>query len=177
MAIVRKKRRKGQRRKAPRTVEQFNALPARSQDALTRAAHVITSVRAGSSLKSAARKFEVDPRTVRRLAGAALRRTPSGHYVANKRDRVLRMMVLPTPGGLAEVALNDSRQATLVAEYWNAVHLFLATGDGSALVRYEGAFVTTAQGARIQLLTDLDELERLGSAGVLSFESLYARVG
>ncbi len=85
------------------------------------------------------------------------------------------MLVLPTPGGLAEIATLDSRAATLVGEYWNAVNLYLETGDDGELARFRGQSVIDAQGNAVPLLTDTDELERLGSAGVLSFQSLYAK--
>jgi hypothetical protein len=49
------------------------------------------------------------------------------------------------------------------------------TGDDSALKDFKSKYIIDAQGKRIPLLTNLDELDRLGSAGVLSFESLYAR--
>jgi hypothetical protein len=177
--MIRKKARRRQRAPVPRpkTVEQFRALPERSQDALTRAANVLTGMRGGESLAGAARKVGIDPRTVRRLVGKALRKTSAGRYAPTKSDRLVRVLAIPTPKGVAEIATRGSRDATTVAGYWNAVQLFLETGDSSALDRYQGRVVRNAQGEEIALLTDLDELEHLGSAGVLSFESLYARVG
>jgi hypothetical protein len=88
-----------------------------------------------------------------------------------------RVLILPTPGGLAEIATNDSGSATIAGQYLNAVQLFLQTGDDTELQRFRGQHIINAEGKVVPLLTDLDELERLGSAGVLSFESLYARVG
>ena len=55
------------------------------------------------------------------------------------------------------------------------MNLFLETGDDADLARFRGASIIDAQGNTVPLLTDLAELERLGSAGVLSFQSLYAR--
>ena len=88
----------------------------------------------------------------------------------------MRVLSLPSARGLIEVGLRDSRQATVIGKYWNAVDLYRDTGDGSALVAFRGTYITDAEGKRVPLLTDLSELDRLGSAGVLSFESLYARV-
>ena len=51
----------------------------------------------------------------------------------------------------------------------------METGDNSALARFKNKYLVDAQGKRIALMTDLDDLDRLGSAGELSFESLYAR--
>lgn len=160
----------------PGSVAQFYAQPVRRQDAWTKTAHVLSQMRGSHvSLRRAALEFNVDPRTVVLLAGRDLRKTTSGRYKARSSDTVLRVLVIPTPRGLAEIATRDSDASTLVAEYWNAVQLFLDTGDETALRRFRGKSVLDATGRRVPLLTDLDELERLGSAGVLSFESVYAR--
>ncbi len=131
----------------------------------------------GVSLRQASREFEIDPRTVVRLGRPALRKRANGRYKAKASDRLLRVLVVPTREGLREIAVRDSRQASQVAEYWNAVHRYLETGDDSALRKFRRKRITDANGVRVPLLTDFDELDRLGSAGVLSFESLYAKAG
>jgi hypothetical protein len=130
----------------------------------------------GVSLTRAAHEEGVSPATVLRHAQAALRKTPRGTYKARTSDRLLRVLVIPTPDGLAEIATRDSRAATLIAKYWNAVNQFLETGDETDLARFRGVSIVNARGETVTLLTDLGELERLGSAGVLSFQSIYARV-
>ena len=165
-------------RVAPRTAEQYFAKSARFQDRWSRVTHVISKMRAeGVSLRQASREFEIDPRTVVRLGRPALRKRANGQYKAEASDRLLRVLVIPTREGLREIAVRDSRQASQVAEYWNAVHRYLETGDDSALRKFRRKRITDAKGARVPLLTDLDELDRLGSAGVLRFESLYAKAG
>ncbi len=104
-----------------------------------------------------------------------MRKRANGRYKAKASDRLLRVLVVPTREETREIAVRDSRQASRVAEYWNAVHTYLETGDASALQKFRGKRITDANGRQVPLLTDLDELDRLGSAGVLSFESLYAR--
>ncbi len=131
----------------------------------------------GVSLRQASREFGIDPRTVVRLGRPALRKRPNGRYKARANDRLLRVLVLPTRGGLREIAVRDSREASQIAEYANAVQRYLQTGDASALRKFRRKRITDATGARVPLLTDLDVLDRLGSAGVLSFESLYAKAG
>ena len=85
-------------------------------------------------------------------------------------------MVVLTEDGKQEIAVRDSRQATLIAEHWNASDKYLATGEQSPLGKFKGKTITDANGAEHLLLTDTAELDRLGNAGVLSFESIYARV-
>ena len=165
------------RHPAPRTAEQYSALPERTQDIWNRVAHVVSKMRAdGLSLRQASREFELDPRTVLRWGGPALRKRRNGRYAAKASDRLLRLLMVPTHKGPREIAVRDSRQASQLAEYWDAVHKYLETGAASALRKFRGKRITEASGTQVPLLTDVVELDRLGSAGVLSFESLYARV-
>ncbi len=84
-------------------------------------------------------------------------------------------MNLPGRRGLREIALDDSREASFVGKYWDAVGLYLQTGDASGLREFRRKSVWDVKGERFELLTDLNELDRLGSPGVLSLESIYAR--
>jgi hypothetical protein len=97
--------------------------------------------------------------------------------VAKASDRLLRVLVVPTREGLREIAVRDSRQATQIAKYENAIQRYLQTGDDLALRKFRRKYIIDANRKRIPFLTDLRELDRLGSAGVLSFESLYAKAG
>ena len=83
---------------------------------------------------------------------------------------------MPAPQRLIDIGVPDSAQATLVGKYWNAVDLYLGTGDASSLQFFDGEFIIDADGRPVPFMTDTDELDRLASAGQLSFESLYARV-
>jgi hypothetical protein len=172
-------KRRGQR-KQPIPRKKHRSKPAAStQDKRTRVAHVMTKMRTdGSSLQHASKEFGIDARTVVRLAGSSLRKLRNGRYAAKASDRLLRVVEVLSPEGPRKIAVTGSRQATLVAEHWNAAHRYLETGDDSALQKFlHGQRITDASGAKVPLLTDLEELDRLGSAGVLSFESLYARSG
>ena len=80
-----------------------------------------------------------------------------------------------TSNGLLEIGVADSRDASLLGKYWSAVQKYLETGDASGLQKIRRKTITDADGKRFRLIKDLAELERLGSAGVLSFESLYAK--
>ena len=163
--------------RAPRTIEQYSALTERTQDIWNRVTHTIARMRAdGVSLRQASREFGLDPRTVIRWGGTAMRKQAKGRYTAKASDRLLRVLMVPTAEGPSEIAVRDSRQASLLAKYWTAVHKYLATGDAMKLQMFRGKQVKDAAGKQVPLVTDLRELDRLGSAGVLSFESLYARV-
>jgi hypothetical protein len=129
-----------------------------------------------TSLPEASREYGIDPRKVIRLTKSALRKGASGRYAARASDTLLRVLLIPTEDGLQEIALRDSRHASQLGEYWAAVQKYLETGDGTDLRKIRRKTITDASGKRFRLVKDLRDLDRLGSAGVLSFESLYARV-
>jgi len=109
------------------------------------------------------------------LARPALRKLSNGRWAAKSHDHLLRVLVIPTRKGLREIGVRDSRQATVVGKFWTAVERYRDTGDASGLREFLGKYIVDANGKRVRLLTNLRELDRLGSAGVLSFETLYAR--
>lgn len=161
---------------APRTARQYFSRSKEFQGTWDSIAHVISKMRSDRvSLRKAAREFGVDPGQVIRLGRSALRKQRNGRYAARKTDRLLRVLGVLTAEGKREIALRDPRQASLLGSYWDAVQHYLQTGDDSALKQFQGKKITDAGRKRHLLLTDLDELNRLGSAGVLSFESLYGR--
>jgi hypothetical protein len=159
----------------PGTVEEFFAMSEREQDLWNNVGQAVTEMRAGTSRSKAARKFGIDPHQLSELARPGLRKLRNGRWAARTHDRLLRVLVIPTGEGLREIGVRDSRQSTLLGEYWNAVDRYLSTGDASALREFREKYIIDTSGKRIPLLTDLHELDRLGSAGVLSFESIYAR--
>jgi hypothetical protein len=160
----------------PRTLEEFFAMPERNQEFWGNVGQVVTEVRGGASLRRASHKFDLDQRRVSQAARPALRKLTNGRWVARSNDRLLRVLVIPTPKGLREIGVGDFRQASLLGKYWTAVERYRDTGDASALREFRGKYIIDANGKRFRLLTDLQALDRLGSAGVLSFESPYARV-
>jgi len=163
-----------QRSLRPQTVEEFFAMSKEDQDRWNNVGQAVTEMRKDSGLRQASRKFGVDPRKVVQLGGPALRKLRNGRWVAKKHDRLLRVLVIPTRKGLSEIAVRDSRQASLLGKFWTAVDRYRDTGDTSVRREFRGKYIIDANGKRIRLLTDLRALDSLGSAGVLSFESFYA---
>lgn len=159
------------------TVEQFFALPERTRDILIGVANAVTLMRSkNASAYGAARAVAISPSTLIRRGGSALQKLENGRYVVQPYDDLLRVVIVVSENkGPVEVATRDSRQASKAGKHSSAVHRYLETGDDSALRRFEGQYIIDAQGNRVPLLTDLDELDRLGSAGELSFEDQYVR--
>lgn len=161
----------------PQTKKQYFATSRKFQDMWDRIVQAPGLMRSrGLSLSQASEELGLNRHVVVRLARSAFRKRSNGRYVARSVDRLLRVLIVPTSKGLGEIAVRDSQQASRVGEYWVAVQKYLAKGDASALEKLRGERITDAQGKRIPLLTNLEELDRLGSAGVLNFESLYGGV-
>jgi hypothetical protein len=161
----------------PRNTKEYFALPNSEQETWNRVAHVISKMRSeGKSLTQASRDFGIDRRAVLARAGSALKKKKNGRYAVGRSDRLLRVLVIPGPHGGQEVTVRGSATASKLAQYSDAVQKYLRTGDSSSLKKFRGLRLLDEYGRRIRLVTDLAELDKLGSAGVLSFESLYARV-
>ena len=172
-----RRRFKSRREKLPTTARQYFSRSRQFQETWDSVAHVISKMRAERvSLRRASKEYGIDPEVVLKLGRSALRKRRNGKYVARKTDRLLRMMSVLTPEGRREIAVRDSRQASVLGKYWAAVQRYLQTGDDSALREFQGEKITDASRKRHALITDLNQLNALGSAGVLSFESLYAGV-
>ena len=158
------------------TVEQFFALPERARQIQIAVANGVSLMRSDNlSASAAARSIGISPNLLRRRGRSALKKLKNGRYVAKAYDHLLRVVVVITHGGLLEVGTLDSRHASKAGRHSGAVHKYLETGDASRLAELKDTYITDAAGERIELLTDLEELDHLGSAGVLSFESLYAK--
>jgi hypothetical protein len=124
------------------------------------------------SLSSAARAAGTTPANVSRHAGAAIKKSGQRNYVASSSDMLFRRMHIITMDGTQVIDVKNSRDASLIAQHFDAVGHFLDTGDDSRLKPFNGRSVK-AGSKSYEFLTDLDELERLGRAGEFSFESIY----
>jgi hypothetical protein len=159
--------------KRPTTARQYFAMSQKEQETWDSVAHVVSRMREGVSRPRASKEFGIAPDVVVERGRPALRKIKV-RYVATKTDRLLRVLTILGSKGKTVIATRDSRQASLVGGHWAAVQRYLQTGDDSALLKLKGEKVIDASGKRHLLLTDLQELNRQASAGVLSFESIYA---
>ena len=170
------KRRAHDRNRAPRTAEQLAARPERFKSLWDRIIGAISKMREDNvSLERASQDTRVSPKAVKRWAGSALQKSGSGKWSPKKDDDLLRVLLVHTPEGRREIGVRGFRKARQIAEYSNAVSLYVQTGDSSKLKKFRGKNIRATNGEQISLLTDLAEVIRRASAGVLSFESLYAR--
>ena len=149
--------------------------PPQAKPSSSKVTGVLARMRSGNiSLRRASQEAKVSPRTVLKRAASALRKTKSGRYEARTGDRLVRQVKIPTPDGLLEIKVRGLREASKLARYWNFLDRYYQTGD-KEIQKFTGQSVTDVDGVKHPLLTDLDVLNRAGSAGVYSFESIYGR--
>jgi len=160
----------------PRTLRQFRAMTPDNQERWIQALNTVAKMRAeGTTLTKTARASGTDAKTVKSLVGSSLRKDRRGRIVATERDRHLRVLQIPGPKGAREVAVRDSRTASYLATYADAVRKYIRRGDPSPLQGFRRLVLKDANGRRIGLVTNLRKLNELGHAGVLSFETMYVR--
>jgi hypothetical protein len=159
----------------PRTAKQYSAMSDSAKERWNRVPQAITRMRDHKlTLKQAAKAFGLTTVELRKLAGPALQKK-KGRYVARPTDNLIREAFVPTSKGLKAVILGDSREASRLGRYWDDVREYSYTGDASGLKKPLTKAITDINGKRVRLITNPDEIDRLAHAGVLSFESLYAR--
>ncbi len=134
---------------------------------------VLRRTRQGVSLSKAAKEFGIAPDTVLRYAGTAYERDQRGHWKPKATDRLYRSMRFHDATGWFWVEPANSKEASKLAAYQSAVKRYLETGDDRGLRKFKRMMLKTRQKTSLPFLTDLDQLDRLGKAGELSYEDLY----
>jgi len=108
---------------------------------------------------------------------SAMRRQPSlagaGDGAVKARDSLPRRMRFLTAHGYASVLTTSSEDATMIADYNNAIRRSLQTGDYSALKEFEGYYFES-EGRKYDFVTDPKTINRLARAGAIYFLDIYA---
>src|SRR5438067_2124946 len=107
------KARRGKRRSALRTADEFFAMPESMQELHLTRAHV------------------------NHFASSAFRKLKNGRYVAKSYDGLLRVLMVISEDGLREVATRDSRQSSKAGKHSAAVSRYLQTGDAFPLAQFK----------------------------------------
>ena len=105
-----------------------------------------------------------------------MQKLENGRLIANPYDHLVRVVIVVSESKCSQ----RSPRMTPVKPVRPANTRLQSsvTSKRATIQRFDdlkGRHRTHAQGSRVAVLTDLDDLDRLGSAGELSFESLYAR--
>ncbi len=131
--------------------------------------------RGEGSLSKLARKAGISPKTVRRASGAFQKR--GSRWVATRSDRIQRYLQTYEHGARRSFLVGDSKTATLLSRYANAVRHYFETGDASRLKEFEGRTYVDVAGKFHTFETDPRKLRAAlerSEADFGAFGDLYA---
>ena len=122
------------------------------QETRKRALAVLSKMRQGSRLSVAAKEVGIDPRTVTKHLGSAVTKL-NGKYRARPVDSISRSMVVYSRGKQFVITVIDSKTASTIGQYFNAVRQYLNTGDSAALKKFKNVLVVDSDGTKYKLET------------------------
>lgn len=94
-------------------------------------------------------------------------------WIAKPWDRIPRPVRFLSEDGVFSVVARDSRTASRIARYWNAVDRYLRTGDASVLDEFRSQSFTS-YGLTYEYVTDVEVLDRLALVGEVRIDDIYA---
>ncbi len=124
-------------------------------------------------LSRIAREAGTTTKTITKYAGSAVDRS-GRKWDVKQSDTLPRLMNVLTPEGTETVVIRDSKEATLLAKYSNALKRYLQTGDATEIEKFKGKTITV-RGKRVDLITNRDEIDKLTRGGVIDEYEPYER--
>lgn len=115
--------------------------------------------RNNKSLTKASRDKGISIKTVRDSIRAF--KKVGNRWIPKAYDRISRVMVINENGRMTSIEVNDSRIASKIGRYHNAVKKYLETGDNSELRKFDGMKIKDAQGNTHTLETDTDAIDKI----------------
>ena len=108
-------------------------------EARTRALHALARMRRDSmSIQAASKEEGTTPATVKKYLPAALRRSKSGHWIATKSDRYVRLLSLPGAHGPVIVRARGSKEAQFASAYLASLSRWARTEKPYELASFHG---------------------------------------
>lgn len=127
----------------------------------TRSLEVLSKVKRGQNLTKASRELHVSVKTVLKNTNAF--KKVRGKWIPKEYDRISRVMSIYENGKQVWIEVNDSRIASRIGKYNNAVKQFLTTGNTDILEEFNNP-IKDAKGNLHYLQTDPDKLKDIMEA-------------
>ena len=127
------------------------------------------------SLSAAARRSSTTVKTIRRYAADALE-IRSGRFAVQPIDHIARELQFLGPEGLEIIKVRNSRDATRIAKYSNALRNYLMTGDDTQLREFRGKTLRAHRKIH-EFVTDERIIQRLARAGEIRLLDIYGPGG
>ena len=149
--------------KSPLDRRAWDRLSPAQKERRKRSLMVLNIMRQGVSMAAAAKEVGIHRYTVLRHLGTALIKR-GGKYYAKPKDRISRGMIINSRGRQIAITIIDSKAASIIGQYHNAIRQYLNTGDKSALREFQGIIVVDSAGVSHRLETDIRKIKAIESA-------------
>ncbi len=127
------------------------------------------------SATEAAKRSGTTLKSVRKYAGAALE-LKDARWNVRQTDRIPRDMLFLEPKGYISLHVSNSRDATRIAKYHNALRRYLLRRELRELQEYVGKSIRI-RGIDYPFLTDPAIINRLVRGGAVNFLDIYGAPG
>ncbi len=124
---------------------------------------VLSQMRERKSLSRASEEFGISPETAQSHIRSAIKKKRN-RWVAKKHDRIQRQMVINEKGESKSIIVINSKDASLIGKYHNAVKQFLQTGDESLLKPFKNESIKDSRGRKHLLETNPQALFDIAEA-------------
>ena len=149
----------------------WSSLNKRELSTRERSLEVLIKVKKGQSLTRTSREYHTSARTVVKNTNAL--KKLKGKWIAKSQDRISRTMSIYENGRQEWIEIRDSRIASRIGKYNNAVKQFLTTGNQDVLKGFDKP-IRDAQGNLHNFETNPDKLyEIVESQEELEFYEIY----
>jgi predicted ArsR family transcriptional regulator len=142
---------------------QWDSLIPALQEKRMKSLEVLRKVRQGSSLSSAAKEIGISPSTAKNHLGKALVKSNASKYQAKPTDKISRSMVIYRNGKQVAITVKDSKTASTIGQYFNAVREYLNSGDSSGLKKFKKSKIVDSRGKKYRLETTTRKIRDIES--------------
>jgi hypothetical protein len=138
----------------------YTKLSPEDRDLRIRALNTLSQMRKGKPLTTASKEQGIKVQdALKHLGNAVYKR--NGKWIATKTDSIERGRWLYSNGKRISVVINNSKDASLISKYLNAVRVALNTGDETKLEPFKNITIKEANGKKYAFETDLKKLYEL----------------
>lgn len=116
----------------------WSSINKRELSSRTRSLEVLSRVKRGQSLTKASRELHISVKTV--LKNTSAFKKVRRKWIPKEYDRISRVMNVYENGKQVSIEIDDSRTASKIGKYNNAVKQFLTTGDKKVLEEFKKSF-------------------------------------
>lgn len=114
---------------------------------------ILNQIRKNEPLEDALKELDIDKQTLLKHLRKYLFKKGK-NWITKKFDRIQRSMVIYEDGEIKSIVVTNSKDASVIGEYFNAVKQFLTSGDKELLEPFENVIIKDADRKKHKLETN-----------------------